>query len=61
MEVLNFANPKWVYMLRSVEKWLCKESIKQWLVAPFCSFEKKLLLRYFFDELMFPNPKFQVI
>jgi hypothetical protein len=22
MEVLNFASPKWVYMLKSVEKWL---------------------------------------
>jgi hypothetical protein len=24
MEVLNFASPKWVYILKSVEKWLCK-------------------------------------
>jgi hypothetical protein len=24
MEVLNFASPKWVYMLKSVEEWLCK-------------------------------------
>jgi hypothetical protein len=24
MEVLNFASPKLVYMLKSVEKWLCK-------------------------------------
>jgi hypothetical protein len=24
MEVLNFASPKWVYMFKSVEKWLCK-------------------------------------
>jgi hypothetical protein len=24
MEVLNFASPKWVYMLKSVEKWLSK-------------------------------------
>jgi hypothetical protein len=24
MEVINFASPKWVYMLKSVEKWLCK-------------------------------------
>jgi hypothetical protein len=39
------------------------ESMKQWLVAispsritpPFCSLEKRLLLRYFFYELMFPH------
>jgi hypothetical protein len=24
MEVLSFASPKWVFMLKSVEKWLCK-------------------------------------
>jgi hypothetical protein len=24
MAVLNFASPKWVYMLKSVEKWHCK-------------------------------------
>jgi hypothetical protein len=24
IEVLNFASPKWVFMLKSVEKWLCK-------------------------------------
>jgi hypothetical protein len=24
MKVLNFAIPKWLYMLNSVEKWLCK-------------------------------------
>jgi hypothetical protein len=24
MKMLNFASPKWVYMLKSVEKWLCK-------------------------------------
>jgi hypothetical protein len=24
MEVLNFASPKWVYMLKLVEKWVCK-------------------------------------
>jgi hypothetical protein len=24
MEVLNFASPKWVYMLQTVEKWLYK-------------------------------------
>jgi hypothetical protein len=24
MEVLNLASPKWVYMLKSVEKWLYK-------------------------------------
>jgi hypothetical protein len=24
MEVLNFASPKWAYMLKSVEKWLNK-------------------------------------
>jgi hypothetical protein len=24
MEVLDFASPKWGYMLKSVEKWLCK-------------------------------------
>jgi hypothetical protein len=24
MEVLYFASPKWVYILKSVEKWLCK-------------------------------------
>jgi hypothetical protein len=24
MEVLSFVSPKWVYILKSVEKWLCK-------------------------------------
>jgi hypothetical protein len=24
MEVVNFASPKWVYLLKLVEKWLCK-------------------------------------
>jgi hypothetical protein len=24
MEVLNFTRPKWIYMLKSIEKWLCK-------------------------------------
>jgi hypothetical protein len=24
MEVVNYASPKWVDMLKSVEKWLCK-------------------------------------
>jgi hypothetical protein len=58
MEVLNFASPKSVYMLKSVKKWLCKTS---WITPPFLSFEKKLLLQYFFYELMFSNPKFQMI
>jgi hypothetical protein len=24
MKVLNFAIPKWAYMLKSVEEWMCK-------------------------------------
>jgi hypothetical protein len=24
MEVLDFASPKWVYILKLVERWLCK-------------------------------------
>jgi hypothetical protein len=34
---ISFTSLKWFYMLKSVEKWLCKmavQSIKQWLVAP---------------------------
>jgi hypothetical protein len=24
MKVLNFTSPKWVYLIKSIEKWLCK-------------------------------------
>jgi hypothetical protein len=66
MEVLNFAIPKWVYMWKSVETCCARpESIKQWLapswiLPPFWSFEKTLLLHYFFYKLMFSNRKFQM-
>jgi hypothetical protein len=31
MKVLNFASKKWVYMLKSVEKWLCNtRKYKKW-------------------------------
>jgi hypothetical protein len=68
MKVLNFASPKWVYMWKSVEKWLCKTrkyktliGIKHRAIFNYSSilkFWKKLLLQYFFYELMFSNLKF---
>jgi hypothetical protein len=62
MEVLNFASPKWAYMLKSVENWLCKTRKHKTVVGGVLNyssilFEKKLLLQYFFYELMFSNPK----
>jgi hypothetical protein len=51
-------------MLISVEKWLCEsqKKKKQWLMAPspfnppFWSFEKQILLRFFFYITFSPNP-----
>jgi hypothetical protein len=68
MEVLNFASPKWAYMFKSVEKWLCKSwkyktvaggAILNW--SAILNFWKKITSTIFFYELMFPNPKFQMI
>jgi hypothetical protein len=40
VEVLNFASSKWVYMLKSVEKGLCKWLVApSWITPPFWSFE----------------------
>jgi uncharacterized protein YceK len=62
MKVLNFAISKAVYILKSVEKWLCKtRKYKTVVDLPFCSLKKKLLLQYFVYELMFSNPNIQMI
>jgi hypothetical protein len=52
MEVLNFANIKWVFMLKNRLRSGCgrPESIKQWLVVLLCHFEvlKKVTSTIFF-------------
>jgi hypothetical protein len=67
MEVLNFGSSKWVYMLKSNEKWRCKSqqyktvaggAILKYSSLKFC---KKVTSTIFFYELIFPNPKFQMI
>jgi hypothetical protein len=67
-KVLVTTNSKLVYMLSSVEKWMCKSQQKKlWLMAPtsfnppFWSFGKKNLLRYFFYRTFYLIPKFQLI
>jgi hypothetical protein len=68
MKVLDFASPKWVHMLKLVEKWLCNTrkyiSVACGAILNYSSilkFWKNVLLQYFFYELMFLNPKFQLI
>jgi hypothetical protein len=64
--IIELFCPKWVSMLKSVENRLGKTRNYKTVAPscinpPFCSFEKKLLPQYFFYELMFSNPKFQMI
>jgi hypothetical protein len=68
MKVLDFASPKYVYMLKSVQKWLCSTRKYKTVVggailncSSILKFGKQLLSQYFFYELMFSNPKFQMI
>jgi hypothetical protein len=60
IEVLNFTSPNWVYMLKSVEKWLCKTRKYKivfedaiLITPPFWIFEKKCLYNIFFMNWCF--------
>jgi hypothetical protein len=68
--VLVTTSHKWVYMLISVEKWLCESQKKKTvvdgamhlhLIRHFEVLKKNILLRYFFYRTIYFNPKFQLI